>query len=258
VYALISEIGDAENISKSYVSRIRPAAAGEIARAARRDLAGNLWAQQGKRREARDLLAPIYEWFTEGFNTPDRIEANALLDKRHSRHPFSAWPRSESARSTGWLPSTLCNGTNIRFDPVSRPPERNYKLGACHRSAKLLIHLPNAKWVPNGPSERPQRKRALESDSEPSSASPRCTAIHEKRQNSWAFQGRSADGETVRIGHVGGGRGTVVKPSSVMYGPPPVRKAKMERGDMHSLHQCIRPLGSLAWAMMEMRAPRSS
>jgi hypothetical protein len=47
-------------------------------------------------------------------------------------------------------------------------------------------------------------------------------------------------------------------PLSVMYGPPPVRKAKMERGDMHSLHQCIRPLGSLAWAMMEMRAPRSS
>jgi hypothetical protein len=43
-----------------------------------------------------------------------------------------------------------------------------------------------------------------------------------------------------------------------MYGPPPVRKAKMERGDMNSLHQCIRPLGSLAWAMMEMRAPRSS
>jgi hypothetical protein len=47
-------------------------------------------------------------------------------------------------------------------------------------------------------------------------------------------------------------------PASVMYGPPPVRKAKMERGDLNSLHQCIRPLGSLAWAMMEMRAPRSS
>jgi hypothetical protein len=46
--------------------------------------------------------------------------------------------------------------------------------------------------------------------------------------------------------------------ASVMYGPPPVRKAKMERGGMNSLHQCIRPRGSVAWAVMEMRAPRSS
>jgi class 3 adenylate cyclase/predicted ATPase len=35
---------------------------------------------QGKRREARDLLAPVYDWFTEGFGTPDLIEAKALLD----------------------------------------------------------------------------------------------------------------------------------------------------------------------------------
>jgi predicted ATPase len=37
-----------------------------------------LWRDQGKRREARDLLAPIYGWFTEGFDTP--VEAKALLD----------------------------------------------------------------------------------------------------------------------------------------------------------------------------------
>jgi predicted ATPase len=30
-----------------------------------------LWRDQGKRTEARDLLAPIYGWFTEGFDTPD-------------------------------------------------------------------------------------------------------------------------------------------------------------------------------------------
>src|SRR5262249_47299497 len=30
-----------------------------------------LWRDQGKRTEARDLLAPIYDWFTEGFDTPD-------------------------------------------------------------------------------------------------------------------------------------------------------------------------------------------
>jgi predicted ATPase len=36
---------------------------------------------QGRRTEALDLLAPIYGWFTEGFDTPDLKEANALLDE---------------------------------------------------------------------------------------------------------------------------------------------------------------------------------
>jgi len=39
-----------------------------------------LWGEDGKRREARDLLAPVYGWFTEGFDTPDLREAKALLD----------------------------------------------------------------------------------------------------------------------------------------------------------------------------------
>jgi len=38
-----------------------------------------LWAGQGRRREARDLLAPVYGWFTEGFDTADLKEAAALL-----------------------------------------------------------------------------------------------------------------------------------------------------------------------------------
>jgi predicted ATPase len=39
-----------------------------------------LWQQQGKREEARELLAPVYGWFTEGFDTADLQEAKALLD----------------------------------------------------------------------------------------------------------------------------------------------------------------------------------
>jgi predicted ATPase len=39
-----------------------------------------LWRDQGKRGEARDLLAPVYGWFTEGFDTLDLQEAKALLD----------------------------------------------------------------------------------------------------------------------------------------------------------------------------------
>jgi predicted ATPase len=39
-----------------------------------------LWHYQGKRIAARDLLAPVYGWFTEGFGTPILQEAKALLD----------------------------------------------------------------------------------------------------------------------------------------------------------------------------------
>jgi predicted ATPase len=39
-----------------------------------------LWQQQGKRQEAYDLLAPVYHWFTEGFDTADLKDAKALLE----------------------------------------------------------------------------------------------------------------------------------------------------------------------------------
>jgi len=40
-----------------------------------------LWREQGRRGEARDLLAPVYDSFTEGFDTQDLKDAKALLDK---------------------------------------------------------------------------------------------------------------------------------------------------------------------------------
>jgi len=40
-----------------------------------------LWQSQGKRDEARELLKPVYEWFTEGFDTADLIDAKALLEE---------------------------------------------------------------------------------------------------------------------------------------------------------------------------------
>ena len=43
-----------------------------------------LWRDQGRRAEARDLLASVYGWFTEGFDTRDLIEANALLEELSS------------------------------------------------------------------------------------------------------------------------------------------------------------------------------
>ena len=40
-----------------------------------------LWQRQGKHQETRDLLAPIYNCFTEGFDTADLQEAKALLEE---------------------------------------------------------------------------------------------------------------------------------------------------------------------------------
>jgi predicted ATPase len=40
-----------------------------------------LWQQQGKQAEARELLASVYGWFTEGFDTADLQEARVLLDQ---------------------------------------------------------------------------------------------------------------------------------------------------------------------------------
>ena len=41
----------------------------------------HLWQKQGKQDEARALLAPVYDWFTEGFETLDLKDAKALLDE---------------------------------------------------------------------------------------------------------------------------------------------------------------------------------
>jgi predicted ATPase len=40
-----------------------------------------LWRNQGKPRQARELLAPVYGWFTEGFDTRDLKDAKALLEQ---------------------------------------------------------------------------------------------------------------------------------------------------------------------------------
>jgi predicted ATPase len=40
-----------------------------------------LWRDQGKVQQSRDLLAPVYGWFTEGFDTLDLKEAKALLEE---------------------------------------------------------------------------------------------------------------------------------------------------------------------------------
>ena len=70
--------GEASLQQAIHIARAQHAKSLEL-RAAR-DLA-RLWGEQGRRAEARDLLAPIYGWFTEGFETADLKEAKALLDE---------------------------------------------------------------------------------------------------------------------------------------------------------------------------------
>ena len=60
------------------ISRVQSAKSWELRAAT--SLA-RLWRDQGKQAEARDLLAPVYGWFTEGFDTPDLKDAKALLDE---------------------------------------------------------------------------------------------------------------------------------------------------------------------------------
>jgi predicted ATPase len=54
-----------------------------------------LWGDQGKPAEARELLAPVYAWFTEGFEAPDLMDARSLLNK------LSDSSRSFDSRSVG-------------------------------------------------------------------------------------------------------------------------------------------------------------
>ena len=55
--------------------------AGKVLGTTRVNELARLWRDQGKRDAARALLAPVYGWFTEGFDTLDLKEAKALLDE---------------------------------------------------------------------------------------------------------------------------------------------------------------------------------
>jgi predicted ATPase len=46
-----------------------------------------LWSDQGRRQQAYELLAPVYGWFTEGFDTRDLAQAKTLLEQIHVTQP---------------------------------------------------------------------------------------------------------------------------------------------------------------------------
>jgi predicted ATPase/class 3 adenylate cyclase len=73
-------VSDVESFFTRALTRSRQQNAKSLELRAASSLA-RLWRDQGKCNEARDLLAPIYGWFTEGFDTPDLKEAKALLQQ---------------------------------------------------------------------------------------------------------------------------------------------------------------------------------
>jgi hypothetical protein len=78
------------------------------------------WRAQGRPGEARDLLAPLYGWFTEGFDTPDLKDAGALLDeltragRRHAHGLLRMTVSSETRRSCA-RPQTALERLTSRF-----------------------------------------------------------------------------------------------------------------------------------------------
>ena len=79
--AALSDIAAAEQALHRAIDNARESRTRSLELRAVTSLA-RLWHDQGKRQEARNLLAPIYNWFTEGFDTVDLKGAKALLVER--------------------------------------------------------------------------------------------------------------------------------------------------------------------------------
>jgi predicted ATPase len=80
ILAGIGEAAKAESWLRRAIDTARSQDAKSLELRAGTSLAG-LWTAQGKRTQAHDVLGPIYAWFSEGFSTPDLIEAKKLLDE---------------------------------------------------------------------------------------------------------------------------------------------------------------------------------
>ena len=107
---------------------------------------------------------------------------------------------SRSALCAGCVPARPKGrapvGLRLAFDFRSRSSKRKFEPRHRFDPGKCLVYRPEIGWVPNGPSEQPQRKPGVRERFRASGASPRCTAVREKRRDSWASAGRSAGGET--------------------------------------------------------------
>ena len=82
---LLAQVGESQEVSEAETCFQQALAVAQRQQAKSWELRAamslsRLWQHQGKRAEARELLAPVYGWFTEGFDTADLQEAKTLLD----------------------------------------------------------------------------------------------------------------------------------------------------------------------------------
>jgi predicted ATPase len=98
---LLNAIGDQEAAEQNYRRALTVAdrqGARTLELLAAKGLA-RLWRDQGKNAEARNLLAPIYGWFTEGFHTPVLQDAKKLLDQlKADEHGLTVARSGEAGR----------------------------------------------------------------------------------------------------------------------------------------------------------------
>jgi hypothetical protein len=81
-----------------------------------------LWAEQGERQKAYDLLAPVYGWFTEGFDTADPEDAEALLGELPLRMSALAIGRrpAPAPRTAAVGRSPVIRAAHVRFPRFRR------------------------------------------------------------------------------------------------------------------------------------------
>ena len=105
-----------------------------------------LWRCQGKRDEARDLLTPVYGWFTGGLDTRD-LKAKALLDELAACIGLRKSPRGPTSSLTPKLReirgprdfSVIPRSEFARELKLKRPPRRTWRLGGCCLSLALQL-----------------------------------------------------------------------------------------------------------------------
>ena len=97
---LLSLKGDSRGAERAYIASLAWARQQQAKSRELRTATGyaRLMRDHGRTREARDLLAPVYGWFTEGFGTKDLKDAKALLDVLVDA---SALPASEGVSAAG-------------------------------------------------------------------------------------------------------------------------------------------------------------
>jgi hypothetical protein len=92
----------------------------------------------------------------------------------------------------------------LASDFRSRSSKRKFEPRRRFDPGKCLVYRSEIGLVPNGPSEQPRRKPGVRERFRASGASSRCTAVRQKRPNSWASAERSANRESVARRRLGG------------------------------------------------------